>query len=464
MTVAAGLPPQSHVLPIAERLAAGRALRDRCSRSAAGQYAIAAGRADPIDLLIANSAGRQEDLVPLRYGRMLASPFAFFRGAAAIMTHDLAAQPHTGLPLVICGDAHLMNFGGFATPERRLIFDINDFDEVSIAPWEWDVKRLAASFHIAALNNRFAASECAAAVAEVARAYRGNLARCTGISVLDAHYESIDLPALIEGSADDQAVKRYRKRVEKVAGRDAHDHVFAKLVCTRDGEPRIRDDPPLIFHPDDFAANARFRRDVEKMLASYRRNLAPERQLLLDRYTLADVAMKVVGVGSVGTRCGIALLISGNGDPLILQFKEARRSVLEDHAGTAPFKHAGDRVVFGQRLMQAASDIFLAAATGPGQRHYYLRQLRDAKISAVVTDYRPVNMQGYARACGEALARAHSRSGDATVLSGYLGTSTAFDDAMVKFARNYAAQNARDHAALQAAVRSGRLQATGDAA
>jgi uncharacterized protein (DUF2252 family) len=428
-------PAQSHGQPHSERRAAGRALRQACPRSKVATWKPAEQRADPVDLLIANSAERLPDLVPIRYGRMMASPFAFYSGAAAIMAHDLSFTANTGMTVMACGDCHLVNFGGFATPERRLVFDINDFDEVSVAPWEWDLERLTASFVIAGRANGFKAADCRQAAWKAARSYRESMARYAEMPVLDAYYETIDLSKLVAAGTDDE-LKRLNQK-------------------------RIRDEPPLIFHNDDMQQQAAMHADAERMVADYVASLAPERRILMQRYRFADVAMKVVGVGSVGTYCGVALFVSGNGDPLFLQFKEARPSVLEPYCGRVPFKHHGERVVFGQRLMQAAADAFLGWTTGTRQqqRHYYVRQLRDAKIKPMVELMNPANLIDYAQSCGWALARAHKRSGDAVVLSAYMGSGAVFEDAMAAFAVRYADQNERDHAALVAAVRAGRIEA-----
>jgi uncharacterized protein (DUF2252 family) len=456
----ARLPEQSHGRPHAERTEAGKALRERCPRRAIAQWKPASRRADPIDLLIASSAGRIESLIPIRYGRMMANPFAFYRGAAAIMAHDLAFTADTGMNVVACGDCHLLNFGGFATPERKLVFDINDFDEASVAPWEWDVRRLAASFVIAGRANGFKAADCRAAAWNAVRSYRENMARYAEMPVLDAYYEYIDLKRLVEGGSDEEMKRLNRKRIRKATEASAHLKEFTRLAYQSGTPPRIRDDPPLVYHDADQKQQALAHRNAERMMATYIASLPLERRLLIDRYTLTDVAMKVVGVGSVGTYCGIALLVSGNGDPLFLQFKEARASVLEPYCGRTPFRHHGERVVFGQRLMQAASDVFLGWTTGTIEgRDYYVRQLRDAKVKPLVEIMKPVNLVNYGRACGWALARAHKRSGDAVMLAGYMGTSEAFEDAMASFAVAYADQNERDHGALVAAVRSGRLEA-----
>jgi uncharacterized protein (DUF2252 family) len=461
----ASLPEQSHGRPHAERLAAGKALRERVTRGTAARWEPDARRADPVDLLVASSAGRVPDLLPIRYGRMMASPFTFFRGAAAVMAHDLSFVPVAGLQVVACGDCHLMNFGGFASPERRLVFDINDFDEVSVAPWEWDMARLAASFVIAGRANGFREADSREAAWTAARSYRQHMARYAEMPVLDAYYESIDLKRLLlTNGTDDEMRKLNLKRIRKAERESAHLKEYTKLAVESGGEPRIRDEPPLVFHDTDMERQAGFRAMVERMLAQYAATLPPERHLLFDRYRLADVAVKVVGVGSVGTYCGIALMVSGNGDPLFLQYKEARPSVLEPYCGRLPFAHDGERVVFGQRLLQAGSDIFLGWMTGGFTgREFYVRQLRDAKIKPMVEIMKPANLRDYASACGWALARAHKRTADAVMLTGYLGTNSAFEDAMTTFAARYADRNELDHAALVAAVRAGRVEARTDA-
>ncbi len=461
---AARLPEQSHGAPHAERRAAGKALRERVARDLLAKWQPDAGRADPVDLLVASSGGRVPDLLPIRYGRMIASPFAFFRGAAAVMAHDLSFAPATGMSVVACGDCHLMNFGGFATPERRLVFDINDFDEVSVAPWEWDVARLAASFVIAGRANGFQAADCREAAWTAARSYRENMARYAEMPVLDAYYEAIDLEKLVLAGPDEEMKRLNLKRIRKAQRESAHLKEFTKLTVESGGQPRIRDEPPLIFHDADMERQAGYRAMVEGMMAQYVATLPPERRLLLERYRLADVAVKVVGVGSVGTYCGIALMVSGAGDPLFLQFKEARASVLEPYCGRIPFTHSGERVVFGQRLLQAGADIFLGWMTGGfTSRHFYVRQLRDAKIKPMVEIMKPINLRSYAVACGWALARAHKRTGDAVMLTGYLGGGEAFEDAMTAFAVRYADRNEQDHAALLAAVRAGRVEARTEA-
>lgn len=456
----AELPPQTHVQPIAERLAAGKSLRQSCPRSAHANWQPPADRADPVELLIKNSEGREEHLVPIRYGRMMASPFAFYRGAAAIMAYDLSHTPGTGLNLQICGDAHLLNFGGFATAERRLIFDINDFDETSVGPWEWDLKRLAASFVIAGRANGFNADDCREAALVAAQSYREGMAAIAQMPVLDAWYDAINMEEIINSMQDKEMKRFYTKKLAKATEQSAHEKEFAKLAYTSGQAPRIIDQPPLIYHYNDIRDDE-VRTRAEEQVTCYLESLSPEKHLLMSRYQLMDVAFKVVGVGSVGTFCGIALFISGNGDPLFLQFKQARPSVLEPYTGPSRYAHAGQRVVAGQKLMQSASDMFLGWFTSLSgdERAFYARQLRDAKIKPVVEVMSPVNLKGYARLCGQTLARAHSRSGDAVLLSGYMGKSASFDSALADFSVAYADQNERDHATLVEAVRAGRLEA-----
>lgn len=456
----APIPVQTHTLGMKERLARGKALRDLAARSAQMEWKPPADRADPVDLLIENSQGRVEELIPIRYGRMMVSPFTFYRGAAAVMASDLSHTPSTGLTLLADGDCHLLNFGGFATAERQLIFDINDFDEVSIAPWEWDLKRLAASFVIAGRSNGFSPADCQEAAWLAAGAYRQRMAEYTDMSTLQVWNDVFDLGEIIENMADKEGKRFYSKKLTSATEQSAHEKEFAKLTFSTGDTPRIVDQPPLIYHYGD-------QRDKEYMkttiatLQGYKKSLSPGVSLLLDRFAVVDVAFKVVGVGSVGTACGIVLLMSGKGDPLFLQFKQARQSVLEPYCGASPWGHAGQRVVVGQRAMQAAGDMFLGWTTGTGERkiQFYVRQLSDAKIKPVIEIMKPVNLKGYAGLCGRVLARAHARTADPVVLTGYLGKSIAFEDALADFSVAYADQNERDHAALLGAIRSGRIEA-----
>jgi uncharacterized protein (DUF2252 family) len=456
----APIPPQTHIKRLDERKSIGKALREKAPRQANAEWKPPADRPDPVEMLIESSKGRVEELLPIRYGRMMATPFTFYRGAAAIMAYDLAHTPSTGLNLVACGDCHLLNFGGFATAERNVIFDLNDFDEVSVAPWEWDVKRLTASFVIAGRSNGFAPADCREAAWLAAQSYREQMAEYGGMPVLQVWNEALDLNILIENSPDKDMKRFYAKKLASATQQSAHEKEFAKITFTAGEMPRILDQPPLIFHYGD-KRDQQMREHAVKSLVEYRNTLLPARRLLLDRFEVVDYAIKVVGVGSVGTFCGILLLMSGNGDPLFLQFKQARQSVLEPYCGASTVGHSGQRVVVGQRIMQAASDMFLGwtTGTGEGNRQFFIRQLSDAKIKPVVEIMKEVNLKSYARLCGKALARAHARSGDAAILTGYMGKSTAFEDALADFSVAYADQSERDHAALVAAVRKGKIEA-----
>jgi uncharacterized protein (DUF2252 family) len=438
-------------------VAQGRELRDRCSRSSHAGWTPPADRPDPLKLIEESNRGRVPELVPIRYGRMLASSFTFFRGAPAVMAADLARTPTTGVRVQASGDCHLLNFGGFATPERRLLFDINDFDETLPAPWEWDVKRLAASFVVAARVNQFRPADAYATALACVRSYRLRMAEFAGMRVLDVWYSRIDArtiqPIVREADARNSLLQRIRKAYRNdVVGKG-----FPKLVDVVDGKPRIRDVPPLIYHsPED--QGEEFWARITKALAEYRATLPYERRALLDRYRLTDIAIKVVGVGSVGTLCAVVLLMAGPNDPLFLQVKEARRSVLEPFAGESAFANRGERVVTGQRLMQSASDIFLGWTKGAAGRHFYVRQLRDMKMKPLVEMFSPAMMLDYGELCGWALARAHARSGKPALISGYLGKTDRFDEAVAEFAVAYADQNERDYRLLCEAAWSGRIE------
>jgi uncharacterized protein (DUF2252 family) len=456
----APIPAQTHIKRLDERMAKGKALREKVHRKSQAEWKMPADRPDPVDILVENSKGRMEELIPIRYGRMMASPFSFYRGAAAIMAYDLAHTPSTGLNLVADGDCHLVNFGGFATAERKVNFDLNDFDEVSVAPWEWDVKRLTASFVVAGRSNGFAPADCREAAWLAAQSYRQRMAEYAGLPVLQVWNDSFDFNTIVEGLADKEMKRFYTKKLAGATAHGAHEKEYAKLTFSAGDMPRILDQPPLIFHSED-RRDKEVLENIKKSLASYKKTLIPARQLLLDRFVIVDYAIKVVGVGSVGTVCGILLLMSGNGDPLFLQFKQARQSVLEPYCGASTAGHSGQRVVNGQRIMQAASDMFLGWGTGSGDQklQFFIRQLSDAKIKPVIEIMKEANLKGYARLCGMALARAHARSADPAVLSGYMGNSTSFEDALADFSTAYADQNEKDHAALLAAIRVGRIEA-----
>jgi len=438
----------------AERLAAGKALRDRVPRKNHSGWKPQRKRRDPIDVLEESNHGRLRELVPIRYGRMLKSPFTFLRGSAALMAYDLAATPKTGMQVQACGDCHLLNFGLFATPERHLVFDLNDFDETLPAPWEWDLKRLAVSFVIAARDIRLSDAKARDAVMSCVRSYREHLSECSKLNPLQVWYERLDAETLIAQAPDAEA-KRFRQRIAKQARERVIEHHFPKIAAERGGRYRLIDQPPLMFHATDRDWNQRVLEGVE----DYRRSLSDDRRVLFERYRFEDSALKVVGIGSVGTRCYIGLFFAADDEPLILQFKEARRSVLEPYAGRCRYDNQGERVVMGQRLMQSSSDIFLGWVRGRRGFDFYVRQLRDMKMSIPVEGLTAVQLERYAEGCGWTLARAHAKSGDAAMISGYLGKSGAFDKATAKFAFAYADQTERDYAALVKAVRSGRIEA-----
>ena len=444
-----------------EILAKGKSLRERCPRRSHGEWKQARNRPDPLVLLEGSNKGRMPELIPIRWGRMLQSPFTFFRGAAAVMAADLAKTPSTGLRVQACGDCHLLNFGGFATPERRLVFDINDFDETLPAPWEWDVKRLAASFVIAARNNEFSKGDAREAAQASVRSYRKRMIDFSGQRALDVWYARIDVEGLIDHFGDAETRRRLRRRITKVMQRDVVEDDYPKMVADNGGRPVIRENPPLIYHWSHLPSGDS--PGLQKTVAAYRATLPEDRQVLLDRYQLEDIAAKVVGVGSVGTRCGVALFTGAADDPLFLQVKEARHSVFEPYVGASPYANRGQREVIGQRLMQAASDLFLGWTVGPQGRHFYVRQLRDMKLKPLTELFTPPTMREYAKACGWALARAHARSGSPGLIAGYLGKSEAFDEALADFAVAYADQNERDWDALRKAVRDGRIKVQAEA-
>jgi uncharacterized protein (DUF2252 family) len=433
----------------------GKALRAQTPRASHAGWQPPADRRDPIDILEESNQGRVPDLIPIRYGRMLQSPFAFLRGSAAVMAADLAGTPASGIRVQACGDCHLSNFGLFATPERNLVFDINDFDETLPAPWEWDVKRLAASFVVVGRENKLPDRDGEAVVRVLSSSYRAHLREYAEMRVIDAWYARIDEKALI-ATAPDAAARRRRQRIAAKARASVADYLFPKISGVVDGQRRIVDQPPLLFHA------AWQEHDLERVqgaLSEYHDSLPAERRRLFERYRLVDYAFKVVGVGSVGTRCLVLLFLAGENDPLLLQVKEAGPSVLEPYAGKGRYEHQGQRIVVGQRLMQSASDMFLGWATYLDGAHCYIRQLRDMKFSVPLVNLDAQRLANYAALCGWALARAHAKGGDAAMLSGYLGRADVFDQALGKFALDYADQTERDHAELVKAVKSGRVQA-----
>lgn len=441
----------------AERFEKGVAIRKVTPLSAHQQLNLAENREDPVEILIKTSIGRIENLLPIRYSRMMESPFAFYRGAAAIMAADLAQTPNTGIHLQLCGDCHLMNFGGFATPERQLVFDINDFDETFPGPWEWDLKRLAASFVIAGRWRKFSNKNCKEFAWNVADSYKRHMLDYSKLSALQIWYADIDLAELIELGRDKDFKEFDQKRIKKASEYTAHEKEFAKMTYFDGSRARIKDNPPLIFHPTG---------DLEKQVVKegeiihnrYLESLSEEKQVLLSRYKLHDIVIKVVGVGSVGTLCGISLLMSATGEPIFLQFKEARKSVLEGNVKTqGKYSHQGERIVMGQKLMQSASDMFLGWTDDSKNKFFYIRQLRDAKVKPVLEVMKPKNMAEYAKACGWALARAHARSGDPSLISGYIGDTNEFANAISEFSVLYADQNESDYNKMLEAIKHGKL-------
>jgi len=437
-----------------ERMEAGKALRSTLPRAVHGVWKPPPDRRDPIRILEESNRGRLPELIPIRYGRMVRSPFTFLRGSAALMARDLAATPTTGVRVQACGDCHMLNFGLFATPERNLIFDINDFDETLPAPWEWDIKRLATSIVVAGRDFGFPDKSSREAAMACARSYRERLHEFSLLSPLEVWYYRIDEKALIEMAPDAQAAARRRKFAEKARKRIG-DYLVPRITERIEGRHRLADSPPLVYHVSD----TDFHERVHVALEGYRQSLPDDRRVLFDRYGVEDVALKVVGIGSVGTRCFVALFMTEEGHSLLLQCKEVLPSVLEPYAGKSLYKNHGQRVVVGQRLMQSASDIFLGWTREPAGRSFFFRQLRDMKFSLPLEGMTAVMLERYAELCGWTLARAHARSGDAATISGYLGRGEAFDKAMGDFAVSYGDQTERDHSALKKAVDAGRIDA-----
>ena len=449
------VPSSKGALTRKERLASGKALRNEFPTSHA-DWQEPNNRKDPIDLLSESSQGRIPQLIPIRYGRMMQSPFAFYRGAAAIMAADLASTPTSGISVQACGDCHLLNFGGFATPERRIEFDINDFDETLPAPWEWDIKRLAASVVIAGRHNGFKKAETQEMALRCVQSYREHTQNYAKTGILHMWYERIDTEAILASIRSRKWKIRVQERIAKESSRTVLHDVFPQLASVKSGKVHIKDNPPLIFHQSSFGVEE-FDQVVAEAFHRYRETLTDDVKAMVDRYEIKDFAYKVVGVGSVGTHCGVLLMMASDDDALFLQVKEAHMSVLEPYSSKSVYSNCGQRVVAGQRLMQAASDIFLGWTESHGQ-HFYVRQLWDVKIKPHVEVFNVFMITKYAEWCGWALARSHAKSGDATMISGYLGNSSKFDKAIASFAMTYANQNERDYQAFLKAIRAGKIE------
>jgi uncharacterized protein (DUF2252 family) len=442
----------------AELIVRGEAMRKKCPRGSHAFWSAPGDRPNPLQLIEEANGGRIPELIPLRHGRMLPSPFTFYRGTALNMAVDLAGMPTTGFHVQACGDAHLGNFRCFATPERRVIFDIHDLDETLPAPWEWDVKRLAASFVVACRNSGFSDNIARDAVQTCIRSYREAMARFSVMRALDVWYARFEAEKLIEDIGDAGIRARSRKSLDKAKNECIVEDVFPKLAHGSAEAPTIKDNPPFIYHHLERGEEEFYDR-IEDVFSRYRESLPDDRRVLLDRYAVKDKAIKVVGVGSVGTVCSVALLMAGVNDPLFLQVKEARTSVLAQHAGPSIYPNHGQRVVKGHRLMQSASDIFLGWTQDSSGRHFYVRQLRDMKLKFRIEQFKPAKMVIFAEWCGGTLARAHARSGDPALISGYLGKADTFDRAIADFAVAYADQVERDYEHFTKAVCGGKIEA-----
>ena len=437
-----------------ERGKQGKALREKCPRTLQAEWKPRSKSQDIIRLLEESDADRIAGLIPVKYQRMSASPFTFFRGTAIIQARDLANARVSGITVQVCGDCHLANFGGFASPERVLVFDINDFDETFPGQWEWDVKRLGASLILAARDRSFSKTAADEAVRAAAASYRERMAEFAEMKVLDAWYSQVTIDAIKEYFRKDPDISARLAKKQKKALSQTSETVIPKLTAVVNGLRKIKDNPPVIYHVQEFIRN--FEKQHVKFIEEYKKSLHADRRHLYERFHWQDTVIKVVGVGSVGTRCYLSLLLADDDDPLFLQVKEARRSVLESPRGKSRYAHQGRRVVEGQRVMQAASDIFLGW-TGTTGHDYYVRQFRDMKVSAEVETFRPGTLVAYASLCGWTLARAHAKAGDAAMIAGYLGSSEQFDEALAKYSEGYADQAERDFKTFQVAIRSGRL-------
>jgi uncharacterized protein (DUF2252 family) len=440
---------------VEERMTMGKAIRDKVPRPSQAKWQPAANRESPVAILKRSNENRIHDLLPIRYGRMKRSPFAFFRGAAAIMAADLAIPPVTQLRVQLCGDCHLLNFGGYGSPERRIVFDINDFDETLNGPWEWDLKRLATSVVLAGRELGIKDGQCSDAARATVASYRIHMREYAHMRALDAWYSHLEAGLLIDEAKSTENKKYWRGLIE-TAEQQTDILMFPKLTREKNGKIRFVDNPPLVYHPHDIG---KIGIHVRELFLRYRETLPDERRVILDRYHVIDIARKVVGVGSVGTRCDVALLMASETDPLFLQLKQALPSVLDPYAGKSRYKNHGERVVTGQRMLQAASDVFLGWARDDRGHDYYFRQLRDMKMKLDIEKMSKTQWLEYVEICGWTLARAHARTGASARIAGYMGKNESFDEAIEKFAIAYADQTDRDYALLVKAIRAGHLPA-----
>jgi uncharacterized protein (DUF2252 family) len=436
-----------------EKYAIGKAFRSKTSRSEQAKWTAPHNRLSVKKMIELSDYDRLPDLVPVRHYRMSGSPFVFYRATASIMASDLSHTPSSGINIQICGDCHLSNFGGFATPERHVIMDINDFDETLPGPWEWDVKRLATSFALAAREKQFGNDNTNDVVMELVKGYQDALNEFSIMNFLELWYLKFDLEEIASRTKNQAVKERLTKNLAK-GHKQTHDKVLYKMTSDTLGKFTINDQPPLIMHPFDMQESMEL---ITKFLDQYKSTLQPDRKHFLDQYHITDVALKVVGVGSVGTRCYVALLLNDNQEPVFLQVKEARQSVLEPFTGPSVYQHQGERIVQGQRLMQSASDIFLGWTTGPTGRQFYLRQLRDKKMSASIDTMNKEILTIYAQACGKILAKAHCKSGQGAVICGYIGKGDRFAEMIAEFTELYADQTEKDYADFMKSIRAGEL-------
>jgi uncharacterized protein (DUF2252 family) len=434
-------------------VAEGKQIRKKVSRSSQGEFALSKDRPDVLTFIQQSNYDRLPDLVPIRHARMSTSPFAFYRGTASIMAYDLSHTHNTGINVQAIGDCHLMNFGGFATPERTLVFDANDFDETHPAPWEWDIKRLATSFVLAGRNNNLAEIDAQELAHALVQSYRKHIFLFSEMTMLELWYKKFDI-ATIASKTKDEAVRDFLDDSIAKAHKETPQKVLYKTTQEVFGKLEITNQPPLVYHTKDVENDKEYMRSF---MNYYFDTLQHDRKWLASKYEIVDVALKVVGVGSVGTRCYVVLLMNDKKEPLFLQVKEARQSVLEPYTQPGKYLHQGQRVVEGQRLVQAASDIFLGWSTGPAGRHFYLRQLRDRKIAPTIEHFNKALLMAYARLCGRMLARAHAKTGNSEIISSYMGKSEAFEEAISNFAIAYADQTEKDYDSFLKAIKAGKL-------